>query len=366
MIARTGRMVGPSSATGVIAWMGSWCYAWKLMPAPQLHLSFGLTVANHAGIPAAMRRAAAAEPVYTRLGSIFHDLPYYGNMLAEAARYGLGAAALDEPWAYRMHSVRPARFVASYLRAAATTPGLSADEGMALAAGLISHCALDLSLHPLVNYCARRDTDALGGHESFNHRITEKYHALFFHADHLAYDPIGTPTFRRWTRVVKEGGLFRARVEAPLGGFMRDAYAGAYGNAPTVARWAGWVRSFAHFGILVGSSLAANNSEKKRYDQALRARFFENDVFSFWAFYACAEARLGKLGTLAHDYMANGDFSVDAENAFVAEAGIDDLAEPLPAPDLPSLPQLTVRCTPGLSRPLATQSNGNIVVRAAA
>jgi len=336
------------------------------MPAPQLHLSFGLTVADHAGIPAAMRRAAAAEPVYTRLGSIFHDLPYYGNMLAEAARYGLGAAALDEPWAYRMHSVRPARFVASYLRSAATTPGFSPDERLALAAGLISHCALDLSLHPLVNYCARRDTDLLGGHESFNHRITEKYHALFFHADHLGYDPIGTPTFRRWTRVVKAGGLVRARVEAPLGDFMRNAYAGAYGNAPTVARWASWVRSFAHFGLLVGSSLAANNSEKKRHDQGLRTRFFENDVFSFWAFYACAEKRLGKLATLSHDYMENGDFSAAAEDAFVAAAGIDDLAEPVPAADLPLLPQLSVRNTPGLSWPLETQSNGNIVTRVAA
>jgi len=147
------------------------------MPAPQLHLTFGMLVKDQPGIHPALRRACAQEPVYTRLGAIFHDLPYYGNMLAEAVRYGLGSPALDEPWAYRMHSVRPERFVASFIKAAATTPGpLSRDERLALVGGLLSHCALDLTLHPLVNYCARRDTELHGGHYSVDPRLTEKYH----------------------------------------------------------------------------------------------------------------------------------------------------------------------------------------------
>src|SRR5204863_3131377 len=127
-------------------------------------------VKDHPDAPRALRQACASEPVYVRLGSIFHDLPYYrremGNMVVEAIRYGLGSPALDEPWAYRMHSVRPGRFVASYIRAAAMNTDLIPDEKRALAAGLLSHVALDLTLHPLVNYCARRDTAAHGGHES--------------------------------------------------------------------------------------------------------------------------------------------------------------------------------------------------------
>ena len=58
------------------------------MPAPQFHLTFGELVARHPEIRPAMRLAVAAEPVYTHLGSIFHDLPYYGNMILEAIRYG--------------------------------------------------------------------------------------------------------------------------------------------------------------------------------------------------------------------------------------------------------------------------------------
>src|SRR5687767_15062752 len=125
------------------------------MPAPQLHLTFGELVQHNPGVPLQLRRACAQEPTYTRLGSIFHDLAYYyAPMVFEAVRYGFGGAALDEPWGYRMHCVQPERLVASYIRAAAAEPGLSPEEGLALVGGLLSHAALDLSLHPLVNYCA--------------------------------------------------------------------------------------------------------------------------------------------------------------------------------------------------------------------
>lgn len=327
------------------------------MPAPQLHLTFGMMVKDQPGIHPALRRACASEPVYTRLGAIFHDLPYYGNMLAEAVRYGLGSPALDEPWAYRMHSVRPERFVASFIAAAATTPGpLTQHERLALVGGLLSHCALDLTLHPLVNYCARRDTEEHGGHESVHHRLTEKYHALFFHLDRFGRDPIGTPDFREYATIVKSGSWVHARVEAPIVQFMRDAYGGAYGDAPDGETWAGWVRSFRHFGLLVSLPIARRNSELKQRDPSLRPRYFENDVFRFWDFYASSERRVTELCNLGHDYFVAGDFSAAAEDAFVRAARIDDLAEPgLVYPELlaalPPLPRLSVRCTPGITAP---------------
>ena len=89
------------------------------MPAPQFHLTFGELVARHPDIRPAMRAAVESEPVYTHLGSIFHDLPYYGNMIAEAIRYGFRRPAIDAPWAYRMHCIRPDRFVASFTNSSA-------------------------------------------------------------------------------------------------------------------------------------------------------------------------------------------------------------------------------------------------------
>jgi hypothetical protein len=309
------------------------------MPAPQLHLTFGSLVQDQAGLDPALRAACRAEPVYARLGAIFHDLPYYGNMLAEAIRYGLERPALDEPWAYRMHAVRPDRFVASFVRAAATSPLLSRDEGLALVGGLVSHCALDLTLHPLVNYCARRDVARVGGYESMHHRLAEKYHSLFFHLDRFGYDPIGSAEFRRWTRVVKEGSALRARAEAPILSFVDDAYRGAYGNAPSAARWSGWVRSFQHFGLLVATPWAARNSQRKRRDPSLRAHYFENQQFSFFEFYAASERRLVELGNLAAAYFRAGDFSRAAKEAFTRAARIDDLTEG-DSFGLPALPSL--------------------------
>jgi hypothetical protein len=324
------------------------------MPAPQIHVSFALSVATRNDVPHEMRRAAEREPVYLRLGSIFHDLPYYGNMLAETVRYGLDQPALDEPWAYRMHSMRPGHFVASYIRAAAAS-ALSRDEKRALVAGLLSHCALDLTLHPLVNYCARRDVAEMGGHESTHHRRAEKMQALHFHIEQLGRDPIGRSEFLEWTRVVKAGSFVRARAEASIVGFMRDAYQGAYGNAPSAQKWTGWVRSFRHFGLLVAGPHAARNSRRLRASEELRARYFANAAFDFYSFYRCSERRLGELLALGLDYLEAGDFSRSSEETFVAAARIDDLAEPEPQANdrLPELPRLAVTCTPGQTRPAA-------------
>src|SRR5260370_39841025 len=107
-------------------------------------------------------------------------------MRVEARRYGLASPASEGPWPYRMHSVTPDRFVASFIRAARPPPApLHSTERLALVGGLISHCALDLALHPLVNYCARLDAATYGGHESWYHRQAEIAHALYFHEARL-------------------------------------------------------------------------------------------------------------------------------------------------------------------------------------
>jgi hypothetical protein len=193
-----------------------------------------------------------------------------------------------------------------------------------------------------------------------HHRLTEKYHALFFHLDRFGRDPIGTADFREYTQIVKHGAsLFpgvQARVEQPIVQFMRDAYRGAYGDAPDGETWAGWVRSFRHFGLLVALPIAKRNSDKKQRDPSLRPRYFENELFRFWDFYACSERRVTELCNLGYDYFDAGDFSPAARDAFLRAARIDDLAEPgLVYPELlaalPPLPRLSVRCTPGITAP---------------
>jgi hypothetical protein len=309
------------------------------MPAPQLHLTFGDLVQHNPGVPSEMRKACAAEPVYARFGSIFHDLPYYyAPMVFEAVRYGLGAPALDEPWGYRVHCVQPDRLVASYIRAARTVPALSDQERLSLVGGLLSHCAIDLAMHPLVNYCARRDVQRYGGHESTHHRVTEKYQALFLHLWRFGDDSIGTPAFAERARIAKRGTSLTLRIEPSIVYLAVNAYRGAYGTAPAALQFCRWVRNFRQFGILLSSPLVAKNSVRCRTD-ALRERYFQNEVFDCREYFAAAEKRLGKLSTLAYDYYVAGDFSPQAEEAFCRASGIDDLAEPKPV-DIPLLPYL--------------------------
>lgn len=258
-------------------------------------------------------------------------------MVFEAVRYGMGVDALNEAWGYRVHSVRPARLVASVLRAARRERGLSTAERRALCGGIVSHCALDLALHPLVNYCARRDTARHGGHESTHHRLAEKFHALFFHLERYGEDPIG-PAFAARTRITKEGHSLSPHVEPALLRLLTDACRGAYGSCPAPAQWGRWVRNFRQFGLLVSIPSAARNSQRVRTAE-MRARYYENPVFDFRDFYASAERRLRRLAWLAYDYMEGGDFSAPSEDAFCAAACIDDLAEPVPH-DVPALPLL--------------------------
>ena len=309
------------------------------MPAPQLHLTFGDMVQHNSGVPSEMRRACAAEPVYARFGSIFHDLPYYyAPMVFDAVRYGLGAPALDEPWGYRVHSMRPDRLVASYIRAARTAPALSQQERLALVGGLLSHCAIDLAMHPLVNYCARRDVARFGGHESTHHRLTEKYQALFIHLWRFGDDSIGTQAFAERARISKRGTVLSSNIEPALVYLALNAYRGAYGSAPQAQQFCRWVRNFKQFGILLSTPWVAKNSQRCRTD-ALRERYFHNEVFDTRAFFVAAEERLAKLTRLSLDYFTAGDFSPEAEDAFCRAAGIDDLAEPTPV-DIPPLPFL--------------------------
>jgi hypothetical protein len=63
-----------------------------------------------------------------------------------------------------------------------------------------------------------------------------------------------------------------------------------------------------------------------------------------------------ELCNLAYAYFDAGDFSPASADAFVRAARIDDLAEPgLYYPELlaelPPLPRLTPRCTPGITAP---------------
>lgn len=323
------------------------------MPAPQYHLTFGEILSEDADIPKRMAAAMLAEPVYTRLGSIFHDLPYYGNMLLMAIRYGLKRPAEESFWGYQLHANRPADFVAHYIASARAARGLTEDERLALVGGLLSHVALDCTLHPLVNFIARRDAAADGTVESHHHRLTEKYHSLFFHLDRYGEDVIGSLAIRRRTVITKSSSHVLRNVEAPIVEFATGTLQGFFGRAPSAKEWTSWIRSFRHFGRMVGGPMALKNSLRLRTPEN-RAHYFHNEDFDFYEFWAHS-LRMGReLLHLGLAYYEAGEFDDGSRERFVARSGIDrdNLGDPSGA-GLPQLPRMTTVVTSGVERKVA-------------
>src|SRR5262249_28935679 len=141
---------------------------------------------------------------------------------------------------------------------------LDRNERLAILAGFTSHVALDLSMHPLVNYIARRDTRLQGGAESHHHRLAEKFHAQFYHLDSTGHDLIGSRQIGEKARVTKRSSLVRRVAEPAIIDLTVSAYRAMWSDAPGRREVAGWVRSFAQFGRMVGGPLALRNSLLQR------------------------------------------------------------------------------------------------------
>jgi hypothetical protein len=310
------------------------------MPAPQLHLTFGESLAGEPGLAGELRAACRREPRYTRLGAVFHDLAYYGNMALMAVRYGLRRPAEESYWGRMIHEDRPAEFLARFVAAARTSDAsgpLTRQERLALCAGLCSHAALDLSLHPLVNYIARRDCLEHGGAESHHHRLAEKYHAMFFHLDATGRDLIGSREIHEKTLLTKRSSLLWLRAEAPIVDLALASYRAMWGDAPSRRQWMGWVRSFAHFGRMVGHRWALRNSLKLRTAQN-RDRYFQCRDFDFYEFWEAARRRGVEIANRSYELFERADFSNGALSRFIAEVAFDGtLGSPL-GRHLPSLP----------------------------
>jgi hypothetical protein len=321
------------------------------VPAPQLHLTFGETLARDPQLAEPLRFACLAEPRYTRLGAVFHDLPYYGNMVVMAIRYGFKRPAEESFWGERIHCDRPDEFLARFVMTARHLDNpLTRDERLAILTGLCSHAALDLSLHPLVNWIARRDASELGGAESHHHRLAEKYHALFYHLDSTGRDLIGSTEIHEKTRLAKRGSLFRLATEAPLVELALASYRSMWGEAPSRREWMGWVRSFAHFGRLVGHRWARKNSLRLRTAEN-RDHYFRCREFDFYEFWEIGRRRGVELANRAYELFERADFSDAGLSRFIADIAFDGtLSEPLGrnGPGLPGAVQCSGAPSSGL------------------
>ena len=299
------------------------------MPAPPLHLTFAEMMGDQEGAPRSLRDAVHSQPIYTHLGGIFHDLPYYIGALRLMLGYWRGNAAEISPWGVRLHMDRPGEFSAHLVETLRHAAGpLGRTERLAFLAGFFLHAALDHTLHPLVNFAADREATRRGGEVSHHHRLVEKYQSIFIHLEMLGKDVIGTPEFfGRIAKVTQHNPFFRRRVDKGLAEFMTGMLGSFFGEAPGVEEWTGWVRSFRHVAFLVSGTLADRNSQKGRSAE-LRERYFTNHDFDFRDFFEAGRKRAASMLTLASDYFDLDRFDHATRQRFARQTALDSLSYP--------------------------------------
>jgi hypothetical protein len=291
------------------------------------------------GLPPALRAAMQREIIYTRLGATFVDLPFYTNIWTMMLGYYLEHPAEPCPFAQRMHRDRPDLFTWHVLQVCRReSSALSEAQRLAFLGGFLSHVALDLELHPLVNWCARRDVILHGGVESHQHRLAEKYQSLFFHREVLGADILGVPRlFTEQTQIVEHTAFFNLVTDRPVIRWSADLLAEfCRGEAPGPRDLASWIRAFRHFALSISLPIAKENSNRLGNAEN-RALYYDNADFRFMDHYRRAHARSVELLELAHAIWRSGDLSPESKASFLQRAQITNLAEP-PERGLPPLP----------------------------
>ena len=280
------------------------------------------------------------ELTYAKFGAVFPDIPFYTNIVTMMLGYWLEMPAENCPFAQKMHRWHPDLFAWHFLRETHNEHDrLTEAQRLAVLAGFFSHVALDLEMHPLVNWCARRDVLLHGGHESHHHRLTEKYHSLFFHRELQGSDPHGTVYyFREKSRIVEHAPFLRINPGLPVVRWSTDLLAGFFHEgAPSMRQFASWLRAFRHFGFMVSLPWAQSNSQRLGTD-ATRRRYYENDDFRFIDFWDRGYQRTLRMLDLVWQVYESADFSEAARERFLRATRIVDFSYP-PSTCLPPLPE---------------------------
>lgn len=310
------------------------------MPGASLHLTHSELLAEETRLPATLRQAMSEEITYTRLGAVFPDLPFYTNIVAMMLNYWLEMPAENCPLGWQMHRYNPQLFAWHFLASTKREHILDEKKRLALLGGFFSHVALDLEIHPLVNWISRRDAQNNGGHESHHHRLVEKYQSLFFHRDFEGRDILGRSRFfLERAYVTEKPPFFRLNLDQPIVHWSTDMLRGYFLEAgPTSQQFAHHLRAFRHFTFMVSLPPLRKNSDKLG-TPAARQHYYECEEFSFPQYWQYGYERSVQLLSLAYEFYANGDFSEERRDYFLEAAQISDLSYPPDKYGLPVLPE---------------------------
>jgi len=120
---------------------------------------------------------------------------------------------------------------------------------------------MDRALHPLINALARQNP--VGRDHGSAHREVEKFQSICFHERYFGRDFMGTPSIAHYLALHLAPQLDEPALSRPL----LDAFAAAFGHAPTTGELAGFGRGYRSHTRLLGSPLGrriAPEADKER------------------------------------------------------------------------------------------------------
>jgi len=204
------------------------------MAGTLLHVTLANRLLESGTLPAGEVAVLRDEIHDYRLGSIFVDLPYYGDLWLNGVRSLLGFDIRFDAFGTLIHVRSPAGLILALLDRARDRAS------RALALGALTHYAVDLVFHDEIHRRERRVAD---GRESLDtvHKRIEDDMDLHVHYDLLGHPGIGTP-YARQMLALKPSRSWTATA--------RGAVLEVHGEAPDERRLTSWLDSLSTFGWL--------------------------------------------------------------------------------------------------------------------
>ena len=240
------------------------------MPAEGIHLTALREATAAPALAANVRARLIRQDDAARLGAILVDLPYFARFPEEVARYLLKIPARPSPWGAMLHDGGAVLLLNALLDIARRERD---DVIAAIALGVASHCAIDRTLHPLINALARAHRE--GVNHDASHREVEKFQSICFHERYLGRDTMGTQAITGFLMIRLISHLDDHRCA-----LIREAWRTALGSAPTAGELAGMRRGYRAHTRLLGTPLGKRVAPPAAKDAA-RPRYLHGDWGSF-------------------------------------------------------------------------------------
>ena len=297
------------------------------MPAEGIHLTALREATASPALSPAVRRRLVRHDDAARLGAILVDLPYFHRFTGEVLRYVVGIPAKPSPWGAALHDGGAIDLLHALIEIARRERD---DTIAAIALGLASHCAIDRSLHPLINALARLHRE--GKNHDASHREVEKFQSICFHEQYMGRDMMGTPEITSYLAIRMSEGL-----PDRVGLLLLEAWRRALGTAPEAAELNGYVRGYRTHTKLLGSPLgkrlaprAAKDAAKDRYIEGSWGAFPALLEHAVAASLAVLDATVDVLDANATDvHRARAQLASRLPRGTIDPAGQDvDLARP--------------------------------------